>query len=92
MLNRLLELLQQGGTSRIRNLADRLGTTPQLVEAMLDDLARMGYLTRISTGCSDKCTACPLSNMCVAGGSSGQDSRSQGLTAWVLTEREREED
>jgi predicted ArsR family transcriptional regulator len=90
MLNRLLELLREGGTHRIRNLADELGTTPELVEAMLEDLARMGYLSRSASECSDKCTACPLSEMCVAGGSSGESSIGRGLTAWVLAEKRRE--
>ena len=34
MLNRLLELLREGGTRRIRSLADDLDTTPELVEAI----------------------------------------------------------
>jgi DNA-binding Lrp family transcriptional regulator len=84
MLNRLLELLQQGGTRRIRHLADELNTTPELVEAMLEDLARMGYLKRVGAQCSDKCTICPLSEMCIAGGSSREGSRARSLNVWVL--------
>ena len=88
MLNRLLELLREGGTRRIRSLADELGTTPELVEAMLEDLARMGYLRRVGAKCSDKCTPCPLSEMCEAGGSSHEKRNGQGLTGWVLTEKQ----
>jgi DNA-binding Lrp family transcriptional regulator len=86
MLNRLLELLREGGTRRIRDLADELDTTPQLVEAMLEDLARMGYLRRVGTECLEECTTCPLSGMCVAGGSPQEESNGHGLTAWVLAE------
>jgi DNA-binding Lrp family transcriptional regulator len=89
MLNRLLELLREGGTLRIRNLADELDTTPELVEAMLEDLARMGYLRRVGAECSEQCKTCSLSEMCVAGGSSQEESDGQALNAWVLAERQR---
>jgi DNA-binding Lrp family transcriptional regulator len=91
MLNRLLELLREGGTRRIRALADELNTTPELIEAMLEDLTRMGYLNRVGTGCSDKCTACPLSGMCVAGGSLLEDGGEKGLTAWLLADKQKEQ-
>ena len=86
MLNRLLELLREGGTRRIRDLADELDTTSELVEVMLEDLTRMGYLRHVGAECSEKCATCPMSGMCVAGGSSHKDSDGQGLTTWVFTE------
>lgn len=89
MLNRMLELLREGGTRRIRNLAIELDTTPELVESMLEDLARMGYVRRISTVCSEECMACPLSGTCAAGKPSEQGSNGQGLAAWVLAEETR---
>jgi predicted ArsR family transcriptional regulator len=78
MLDRLLQTLQAGGTHRVNDLARELDTTPQLVEAMLDDLARMGYLKRVSGGCSGGCGTCPMAGTCAAG-SSGQ--------LWTLTDR-----
>jgi predicted ArsR family transcriptional regulator len=78
MLDRLLQTLQAGGTHRVNDLARELDTTPQLVEAMLDDLARMGYLKRVSGGCSGGCGTCPMAGTCAAG-SSGQ--------LWALTDR-----
>lgn len=86
MLNRLLDLLQEGSTRRIVDLADELGTTSQLVEAMLDDLERMGYVRRLVTDCSEACSACPMSGACAAGGSQtgGNDGR-----MWVLTDKTR---
>ena len=71
MLHRLLQMLRAGGTHRVGDLARELDTTPQLVEVMLDDLARMGYLKQVSGGCSDGCGSCPMSGLCAAG-SSGQ--------------------
>jgi DNA-binding Lrp family transcriptional regulator len=87
MLDRLLELLREGGTRQIRDLAVELDTTPELVEAMLEDLARMGYVKRIGSACSSECTACPLSGTCVAGGSSHGETNAQRLAAWVSTEK-----
>jgi predicted ArsR family transcriptional regulator len=78
MLNRLLELLQSGGTHRVADLARELQTTPELVEMMLEDLCRMGYLKRAGGGCDETCAACPMAGLCAAGGN-GQ--------VWTLTEK-----
>ena len=67
MLQRLLELLKEGGTHHIAGLANALGTTPELVRVMLQDLARMGELKKISGGCGDSCSSCPVSGQCAAG-------------------------
>lgn len=67
MLSRLLELLQQGGTYRVADLAQRLDTTPQMVEAMLETLARMGTLRQIGQGCRATCEECPLAGLCAVG-------------------------
>jgi len=82
VLDRLLELLREGGTHRISDIAQELGTTPQLVEAMLEDLARMGYVKRVAAQCSGKCTTCPVSQTCTVGG-----GESNGRI-WVLTEKQ----
>jgi len=84
MLGNLLNLLQEGGTRRISDLASKLDTTPELVEAMLEDLARMGYVKRLTASCSEKCSGCPMSEMCAAGGSLQSGSEGE---IWVLTER-----
>jgi predicted ArsR family transcriptional regulator len=78
MLDRLLELLRSGGTHRIADLARELDVTPALVEAMLEDLARMGYLKRISGECGGACAACSMAWLCAAG-KSGQ--------VWTLMEK-----
>jgi hypothetical protein len=88
MLNRMLELLREGGTRRIRNLAVELDTTPELVEVMLEDLARMGYLRRVGAECLAECVTCPLAGTCVAGGHPYEESNGQGLATWVFVERE----
>ncbi len=76
MLNRLLELLRAGGTHRVIDLARELDTTSALVEVMLEDLGRMGYLKRVGGACGDGCGGCSLVGSCAAGGN-GQ--------VWTLT-------
>jgi DNA-binding Lrp family transcriptional regulator len=85
MLSRLLDLLREGGTRRISDLARELGTTPELVEAMLEDLTRMGYIKRVTSQCSEKCSACPISDTCAAGGSSHGGGNGE---IWVLAENQ----
>lgn len=48
---RLLLLIGRGGIQRPRDLAAELDTTPALVEGMLADLERMGYLASVSDQC-----------------------------------------
>jgi predicted ArsR family transcriptional regulator len=78
MLERLLELLRVGGTRRVADLAHELDTTAELVEVMLEDLCRMGYLKRVGGACGGKCSACPMAGLCAVGG---------GEQLWVLTEK-----
>jgi hypothetical protein len=80
MLNRLLDLLRAGGTRRVADLARELDTTPELVEVMLEDLCRKGYLRQVAGGCGEKCASCSMSGLCAAGGD-GQ--------LWVLAEPNR---
>lgn len=89
MLNQLLELLRLGGTRRIEDLAQALDTTPRLVEVMLEDLARMGYVKRVGEDCVEMCAACPRSNQCVAGGGPVAPGMQEGRV-WVLAEKEEE--
>ena len=59
MLERLLKLLQTGGTFRTIELARAMGTSPELVDAMLESLSRMGHL-KIADTCGDQCLGCSL--------------------------------
>ena len=83
MLDRLLELLRSGGTGRgthsVGDLARELDTTPELVEMMLDDLCRMGYLKRVGGECGSTCASCAVADLCAAG--------SRGKL-WALAENE----
>lgn len=78
MLSKLFELLRSGGMHRVTDLARELDTTPTLVEAMLEDLCRMGYLKQVGGECSGGCAACPMDGLCAVGG---------GGRVWSLTEK-----
>ncbi len=86
MLNRLLELLRAGGTHRVSGLARELETTPALVEAMLEHLARMGYLERVGEKCGGGCAGCSLGGLCAAGAPSTLPGTGGGRV-WALAER-----
>ena len=77
MLNKLLELLRSGGTHRVADLAHALETTPGLVEVMLEDLDRMGYLRQVGGQCGQSCAGCSLAGLCAAG---------EGGRVWALAE------
>jgi DNA-binding transcriptional MocR family regulator len=87
MLDALLSMLAQGGIRTPRQLAEQLGVSQSLVEQMLDDLSRMGYLRPIdglachapSDGESTACSGCPASSACAVGKPAGQ--------VWALTHK-----
>jgi hypothetical protein len=78
MIDDLLTLLRSGGARRVGDVARELGTTPAMVEAMLEALSRMGYLQRLNQTCGDQCGACPLAGTCKAEASGN---------VWTLTEK-----
>jgi len=83
MLSRLLELLREGGTRRIDELALALDTTPALVELMLEDLARRGYVERVSPQASGSCARCSSSGHCTGDPASMETGNCQ---LWVFVE------
>ena len=86
MLNRLLELLRAGGTRRVSDLARELETTPALVEAMLEHMARMGYLERVGEECGGGCAGCSLGGLCAASAPSTLPGAGSGRV-WTLTNK-----
>lgn len=63
MLEQLVKEIRAGGTLETGVLAARFGTTPQLVEAMLEHLQRSGLIQSYA-GCSDGCLGCSLQDAC----------------------------
>lgn len=78
VLERLLHTLQAGGTHTIADLAGELQVTEALVEMMIEDLVRMGWLTPLAAGCDERCAACPVAARCAVGGAG---------RLWSLTEK-----
>ena len=63
MLERLVDEIRAGGALETKALALRLGTSPQLVEAMLEHLGRSGYI-QAYMNCGDACGGCSLQEAC----------------------------
>jgi hypothetical protein len=77
MLHRLLQIISSGGVHNPTQLAQQLGVDNTLLDSMLDNLVRMGYLRLMSAECCGDCDHCPTGNMCAIGGYG---------RVWVLTE------
>ena len=71
MLERLLDILQRGGTYTVHDLAHRLDVTPPLVEMMIEELMRMGYLSIAAMSCAKQCEGCSM-GACLVAESSGR--------------------
>lgn len=64
MLNRLLSRIRAGGAWTVEGLAAEWGVTPTLIEAMLDDLVRRGYLVPVQGLCDKGCASCGMAGNC----------------------------
>jgi len=78
MLERLLSLVRQGGVHSYTDLARQLDVSEELLEQMLQDLARMGYLRPVADGCESHCAGCPMAETCAIG---------SPTQVWTLTEK-----
>ena len=76
MLEQLVHIIGTGGAHSLGELVQQLGVSDELLERMVEDLARMGYLKPL-IGCEGSCGGCHAASGC-ATGVSGR--------AWVLTE------
>jgi hypothetical protein len=77
MLEALLKSVAEGGIHTYRDLASRLSVSQPFLEAMLEDLTRLGYLRGVSAGCEGRCAGCPVGHCSIVG-----DGR-----LWTLTEK-----
>jgi hypothetical protein len=59
----MLALLTEGGIASTADLARRLNVSEGLVGAMAEELARRGYLARVS-GCQGGCGGCHAASAC----------------------------
>lgn len=76
MLERLLKMVGEGGAHSYSELARSLGVRDELLEQMVEDLARLGYLEPVGGACSSACSECSMGDLCAIGGQ---------RQAWTLT-------
>jgi hypothetical protein len=67
MLEQLLQFVAEGGVHSYEDLTKGLSISQSLLEAMLENLARLGYLRAVGDECGDRCSACPIGSCSVAG-------------------------
>ena len=77
MLEELLGLVARGGAHSYKDLTKQLAITQPLLEAMLEDLARLGYLRSAGDSCQGVCTSCSIGSCAVTG----------PCRLWTLTEK-----
>jgi len=65
MLKQIMQRVSDGGTWTIEALAHDLGTTPELVTAMLEQLTRQGYLKPAGKTCDRGCASCSIAQGCI---------------------------
>jgi hypothetical protein len=64
VLETLLQILNEGGVHSPADLARRLGVGQGLLEQMLADLERLGYLKSLPADCPSHCAGCSLEGRC----------------------------
>ncbi len=64
MLVEILQTIHSGRIRNLRELAQQLDTSEALLEGMIDQLVRMGYLRPVKADCLGACSGCAESSMC----------------------------
>ena len=78
MLQKLIKAIAEGQARSLGDLANQLDVSVGLVEQMLEDLTRQGYLRLASMECASGCAGCPSASAC---------NLTQPVKTWVLTEK-----
>ena len=74
----MLELVTKGGVRSYADLAQELRVSEELLEQVMQHLARIGYLRPVAGSCQAQCAGCPLGNTCALG---------RQTRVWALTEK-----
>ena len=77
MIEQLLRFVAEGGIHSYEDLAKRLSVPMPLLEMMLEDLSRLGYLRPVDNGCGTHCAGCSMGGCSIIG--SGR--------LWALTDK-----
>ena len=78
MLDQVLRIVAQGGIHTRRELARKLEVSEELLEQMIEELARLGCLKPVAGDCDHRCAGCPFATQCAIGGTG---------RIWTLTEK-----
>jgi hypothetical protein len=71
-------MVAEGGVHSYEDLMERLSISQPMLEAMLDDLGRLGYLRAVNSDCNEgHCSSCSVGRCSVSGPG----------RLWSLTER-----
>jgi Mn-dependent DtxR family transcriptional regulator len=76
MLEKMMAEIRSGGTFTPATLARRLGTSVEMVQMMLEQLARMGLIVDHASQCATEgsagaCSSCSLGASCHSGAGQG---------------------
>ncbi|HUT16219.1 MAG TPA: FeoC-like transcriptional regulator [Anaerolineae bacterium] len=77
MLFKLLRVVHSMSAHSLKELAQQMDVSQELIESMIEGLARLGYLRPLAAKCGDECSHCPVGDTCAIGGLG---------RVWVLTE------
>ena len=67
MIDQLLGFLKEGGAISYEDLAKRLSISIPLLEMMLEDLSRLGYLRPVNMECGGHCAGCSIGSCAITG-------------------------
>ena len=85
MVGQILKIISEGRVLSVDKIAAAIGVSPQITEAMIEDLVRRGYLVEASVGeacsCGRKCAGCQ------GGGTGGV----QKIRFWSLAKKKCED-
>ncbi len=81
MLQQLLHLMSGGGLHTVGEAARRLNVSESLVNAMVDNLERAGYLVGMQGSCGLACSGCAAADACDVTQSDSPAARLLALTA-----------
>ena len=77
MIEQLLQFLTEGGALSYEDLEKRLSISIPLLEMMLEDLSRLGYLRPVDSDCGTHCASCSIGSCSITGPG----------RLWALTEK-----
>lgn len=67
MIEQLLQTVGRGGVHSYEDLIARLAISQPLLEMMIEDLVRLGYLRPEDGGCESHCAGCSIGGCSVTG-------------------------